>query len=275
MSYIFKVLVRSYTIISILFFISSCNWLLLSQTTSFRVEFYTLISQRDYLSAASMFHYPASLSPKDIEEKQIKLSKLIQLVSNELGEIHHYRDVPNECKYHITLSIMDTSKLKKEPFWAAGIFPVSFNKRGPGWLNLEFHKETWKSFSIRKITYDIVSLDDSFGRQLIEYGAIIDTTITTKEKLLNKFGKFYSKAFHLIIAYNPLDESDEELKADEIFYLEDILNNIVISKNIQEYKKKVYLIFSFGGDEAFIDIRKTTDILAEELWKEWQVYSNN
>lgn len=255
--------------------ITSCDFYLKSQIGSFRFAYYDVIQNEEYDKAASMFYIPDSLSEKDIQKVQNRISILISLISREYGKINHSKEVPDECKYHITFSTIDTVSLKETPFWAAGIFPVVFEKSEAGWLDVEFHKETWNSFSIRKITYDVPFLKDDFREKIIELDAVIKTTITQKEKLQTRFGEFYSQVLQLIITYNPLDEEKDELNDYEDLFLEYVLNNIDKVENVQEFRDKVYWIFSFGGDETFSDIRKTTDKLAEKIWDEWQIYNHN
>jgi hypothetical protein len=263
MTNIFKLSLKVVLFVSLFFFTFSCDWYLKSQIGSFRVKFYNFISQEDYLSAASLFHFPDSLSAENIKEKQTKLSKLIQLLSTELGEIEHYKNVPEECNYHITLSILDTFSLKQVPFWAGGIFPVSFKKAGPGWLDVEFHKETWKSFSIKKITFDIKSLDDDLKEKISSLGALVEKSLSEKEKLVNRYGNLYYKILDIVCEFNLHDYSENIRKKYEED-LQIILPNIDRSKTREEFRHYVYLTFSFGGLEE--GIKDKTDKLADEIW---------
>ena len=132
--------------------------------------YFNYVNDQKYTSAAELFHYPQNIDDREYINEVNRISKCIELVAKELGTIERVTSVPQYGNYRISFSGSNTDYGRKVPFYTAAHFPVKFDKSGKGWVEFNYYKESWRTLSIREISFRVYYARQSFQQEIGKYG---------------------------------------------------------------------------------------------------------
>jgi hypothetical protein len=256
----------------------SCHFVEEYQLNKLQLKIYNSINNRQFEEVALLFTYSKNYDNAEIK----RITKCFDVLSKFTGRIGFEKDVPLECKYHISIFTGDTAYWKNTPVFTDRIYPVNFEEIDNGWLEVEYYKKSMSSLGIKKITYQLKTNNEAIFDELRKLGCLIEIIPTHDERFSSEYGDYFGIIKNLFYQTDPLGINQRN---DSTFYKITIYSVLYNLKNCEsKYQVRILLkkeFIDFFDPEYTIpgidtlELNKSLIKLSDTIWYSWKQYKIN